>query len=43
MAKRLQMILQDADYREIRRIARVRGMSIAQWVRSLRGFHKPIQ
>jgi len=34
MAKRLQVILQDPDYREIRRIARARGMSIAEWVRS---------
>jgi hypothetical protein len=33
MAKRLQVILQDPDYREIRRIARARGMSIAEWVR----------
>jgi hypothetical protein len=33
VAKRLQVILQDPEYREIRRIARARGMSIAQWVR----------
>jgi hypothetical protein len=33
MAKRLQVILQDPDYREIQRIARVRRMSIAEWVR----------
>ena len=34
MSKRLQVILQDPDYREIRRIARARGVSIAEWVRS---------
>jgi hypothetical protein len=33
MAKRLQVILQDPDYREIQRIARSRQMSIAEWVR----------
>ena len=33
MAKRLQVILQDPDYREIRHIARSRHMSIAEWVR----------
>ena len=33
MAKRLQVILQDPDYREIRRIARARRMSLAEWVR----------
>ena len=33
MAKRLQVILQDAEYREIQRIARLRHMSIAEWVR----------
>jgi hypothetical protein len=33
MAKRLQVILQDPDYREIQRAARTRRMSIAQWVR----------
>ena len=33
MAKRLQVILQDADYREIQRVARSRHMSIAEWVR----------
>ena len=34
MAKRLQVILQDADYREIQRIAKARGMSIAGWARA---------
>lgn len=27
------MILQDPEYREIQRVARSRGMSIAEWVR----------
>lgn len=33
MAKRLQVILQDPEYREIQRAARSRSMSIAEWVR----------
>ena len=33
MAKRLQVILQDPEYREIQRAARLRQMSIAEWVR----------
>ena len=33
MAKRLQVILQDSVYREIRRAARARRMTIAEWVR----------
>ena len=33
MAKRLQVILQDPDYREIQRMAQARRMSIAEWVR----------
>ena len=33
MSKRLQVILQDPDYREIQRMARSRHMSIAEWVR----------
>lgn len=33
MAKRLQVILQDPEYREIRRMARARRMSLAEWVR----------
>ena len=33
MPKRLQVILQDPEYREIQRIARSRHMSIAEWVR----------
>lgn len=33
MSKRLQVILDDTDYREIQRAARTRRMSIAEWVR----------
>ena len=33
MAKRLQVIIQDPEYREIQRAARSRQMSIAEWVR----------
>lgn len=33
MAKRLQVILQDSEYRAIQRAARLRHMSIAEWVR----------
>ena len=33
MAKRLQVILKDPEYREIQRAARSRQMSIAEWVR----------
>jgi len=33
MAKRLQVILQDPEYREIQRVARSRHMSLAEWVR----------
>ena len=33
MAKRLQVILKDPEYREIQRMARSRHMSIAEWVR----------
>jgi hypothetical protein len=33
MSKRLQVILQDPDYRDIQRAARSRHMSIAEWVR----------
>ena len=33
MAKRLQVILRDTEYREIQRVARSRRMSIAEWVR----------
>jgi hypothetical protein len=33
MTKRLQVLLQDPDYREIQRAARSRHMSVAEWVR----------
>ena len=33
MAKRLQVILQDQEYREIQRLARGRSMTVAEWVR----------
>jgi hypothetical protein len=33
MVKRLQVILQDSDYKEIQRMARSRHLSLAGWVR----------
>ncbi|MFZ0276254.1 MAG: hypothetical protein WA899_02505 [Candidatus Sulfotelmatobacter sp.] len=33
MAKRLQVVLKDPEYKEIQRVARSRHMSIAEWVR----------
>jgi hypothetical protein len=33
VAKRLQVILQDPEYREIQKMARGRSMSLAEWVR----------
>jgi hypothetical protein len=33
MSKRLQVLLPDTDYKEIRRMARSRHMTIAEWVR----------
>lgn len=33
MSKRLQVVLQEAEYREIQRAARSRHMSLAEWVR----------
>jgi len=33
MTKRLQVLLQDRDYKEIQRMARSKSMSIAEWVR----------
>ena len=38
MAKRLQVILKDPEYRELQRMARSRHMSIAQWVRQALDF-----
>jgi hypothetical protein len=37
MAKRLQVILPDSEYREVQRAARARRMSIAEWVRQALG------
>jgi hypothetical protein len=33
MAKRLQVIVQDSEYRDIQRAARLRHISVAEWVR----------
>jgi hypothetical protein len=33
MAKRLQVIVQDPEYRDIQRAARLRRISVAEWVR----------
>jgi hypothetical protein len=33
MAKRLQVIIEDPEYREIQRVAKSRHMSLAEWVR----------
>jgi hypothetical protein len=33
VSKRLQVILQDPEYREIQKMARSRRMSLAEWVR----------
>lgn len=33
MAKRLQVTLQNSEYREIQRMARTRHISISEWVR----------
>ena len=33
MSKRLQVVLEDAEYREIRNVARRHRMSISEWVR----------
>lgn len=33
MTKRLQITVKDQEYREIKRLARARGMTIAGWVR----------
>ena len=33
MAKRLQVIVQEPEYRDIQRAARLRRMTIAEWVR----------
>jgi hypothetical protein len=33
MSKRLQVLLKDSEYREIRQAARARNLSVAKWVR----------
>lgn len=33
MAKRLQVLLDDAEWRDLRRVARARRMTVAAWVR----------
>lgn len=33
MSKRLQVIFDDAEYRELRRAARRKGLSVSEWVR----------
>ena len=33
MSKRLQVILDDAEYRDLQRAARRRGMTLSHWVR----------
>ncbi|HEX9710290.1 MAG TPA: ribbon-helix-helix protein, CopG family [Candidatus Thermoplasmatota archaeon] len=33
MSKRLQVLLDEAEYRELQRAARSRGMTVSEWVR----------
>jgi hypothetical protein len=33
MSKRLQVLLEEAEFREIRRVAKRNGMTVAEWVR----------
>lgn len=33
MSKRLQVLLDDAEYRELQKAARKQGMTVSQWVR----------
>jgi len=45
MSKRLQVILQDSEYREVQRMARSRHISLAEWVRNalaLARHHEPL-
>jgi hypothetical protein len=37
MARKLQIVLKDADYREIQRKARAVGLSSRQWIRQALG------
>jgi hypothetical protein len=34
MGKRLQVLIEDAEYRQIQRVARARRMTVAEWVRT---------
>jgi hypothetical protein len=46
MSKRLQVILQDSEYREVQRMARSRHISLAEWVRNalaLARHHEPLR
>ena len=41
MSKRLQVVMDEQEYREIRRAARARGMTVSEWVRqSLRAVRR---
>jgi hypothetical protein len=33
MSKRLQVVFEDAEYRELQKLARKRGMTVSDWVR----------
>lgn len=33
MSKRLQVVLDEKEYREIKKVARRRGLSVSEWVR----------
>ena len=33
MSKRLQVVLDDAEYRDLQRVARKHGMTVSRWVR----------
>jgi hypothetical protein len=33
MSKRLQVVFDDAEYRELQKLARKRGMTVSDWVR----------
>ena len=33
MSKRLQVLVDDAEYRDLQKVARRRGMTVSQWVR----------
>ena len=43
MTKRLQVILQDREYREIQRAARSRHRSLAEWVRQALEFARRLE